>query len=817
MAIICPKCNTDNPETVKFCGECGTLLESVREQDPTDAGPDPRSGRLSGDIPDLTETMETPREELTRGTTFAGRYEIIEELGKGGMGRVYRALDKELNEKIALKLIKPEIAKDKKSIERFRNELKTARMVSYKNVCRMFDIGEEKGAYFITMEFIRGEDLKSLIRKMGQLSAGQAAAIARQICEGLTEAHKLGVVHRDLKPQNIMIDTHGIARIMDFGIARSLEAKGITGAGVMIGTPEYMSPEQVEGKEVDQRSDIYSLGIILYEMLTGQVPFRGDTALSIAVQHKTESPSDPSAVDPQIPENLSRIVLKCLEKDKAQRYKSIEILHSDLIEIEEGMPSTMKGPTPKEFKTPTTFKEKWKNSIAVLPFTNMSADPEQEYFCDGIAEELINALTQIKDLRVVARTSAFSFKGKDVDIEEIGKKLKVDKVLEGSVRKAGNLLRITAQLINVEDGYHLWSERYDRDLEDVFAIQDEVTLAIVDHMKVKLLGKEEKKLKKQPTDNPEAYQLFLKGWYFWEKRTSEGYKKAKEFYNKSIQIDPEFALPYAGLASLYTTLGVYGLRRPRDVFPKAKTLNDKALEIDNNLALAHRINGSVSLFYDWDWPAAERSYKKAMEINPGDAFAHWIYAHYLCYMGRFHEAIREMKIAVNLDPLSLVINCDMGRIYYCARRYDESMKWYRKTLEIEPNYGMAFYHIGLTYIAQENYKEAEKCFIKTIGLTGGLPWAVSLLSYVYSKLGKRKEAENLIQELHNRSTKEYIHPSCFAITYLGLQDFDKAFEYWNEAYEERDAVLCMIKVLPEFDPFRSDLRFDELLERMNLK
>ena len=378
-------------------------------------------------------------------------------------------------------------------------------------------------------------------------------------------------------------------------------------------------------------------------MLTGQVPFKGDTALSIAVQHKTESPPDPKSVNPQIPENLSRIVLKCLEKDKALRYRNIEMLHSELMEVERGLPSTLKGPTPKEFKTPTTFKEKWKNSIAVLPFTNMSADPEQEYFCDGIAEELINALTQIKDLRVVARTSAFSFKGKDTNIEEIGKKLKVDKVLEGSVRKAGNRLRITAQLINVEDGYHLWSECYDRDLDDVFAIQDEVTLAIVDHMKVKLLGKEKQSLTKRPTDNTEAYQLYLKGRYFCYKRTSEGYKKAMEFYNKAIEIDPEFALSYAGLAYVYTSLGFFGLRRPKEVFSKAKSLCKRAIEIDKNLAPAYWGLSAVSLYYDWDWAAAEKGCKKAIELNPGDAFSYWRYALYLGCMGRLDEAIREMK------------------------------------------------------------------------------------------------------------------------------------------------------------------------------
>jgi len=342
MSIRCPKCKTDNPDTLKFCGECGTLLRSVRGTDPTDAGadprsghpkdvgPDPRSGRPFEDISDLTKTIEAPKEELTTGSTFAGRYQIIEELGKGGMGRVYRVLDKELEEEVALKLIKPEIAKDKKTIERFKNELKVARKISHRNVGRMYELMEEGGMHFITMEYVPGQDLRGLIRQTGQLTTGKAIAIAKEICEGLDEAHRQGVVHRDLKPSNIIIDRQGNARILDFGIARSIADKGITGAGVMIGTPEYMSPEQVEGKETDQRSDIYSLGIILYEMVTGQVPFEGDTPFTVGVKHKSEIPKDPKELNAQIPDDLNHVILRCLEKEKNKRYQSLEQVRKEL-------------------------------------------------------------------------------------------------------------------------------------------------------------------------------------------------------------------------------------------------------------------------------------------------------------------------------------------------------------------------------------------------------------------------------------------------------------------------------------------------------
>jgi len=469
MGIKCPKCHFDNPDDTLYCGKCATPLPSSKE------------------IP-VTETLETPTEELTTGSTFAGRYQIIEVLGKGGMGKVYRAIDKKLNEEVALKLIKPEIASDKKTLERFSNELKIARKIAHKNVGRMYELMEEKETHFITMEYVPGEDLKRLIRKVGQFSAGKVIFIAKQVCEGLTEAHRLGVVHRDLKPQNIMVDEEGNARILDFGIARSITGKGITGAGVMIGTPEYMSPEQAEVKEVEQRSDIYSLGVILYEMVTGRVPFEGETPLGIAMKHKSETPKDPREINAQIPEDLSQMIMKCMEKNKEIRYQSAEEVRFELENIEKGIPSTerivpkRKPITSKEITV--TFRLKkllipalvivvlaimtitvWqllpkkeavpsgpdKTSVAVLPFVDLSPEKDQGYLCDGIAETLINSLSNIKDLQVPSRTSAFSFKDKEQDVREIGKKLNVEAVLEGSVQKAP---KIAYSLEDVDgDGY----------------------------------------------------------------------------------------------------------------------------------------------------------------------------------------------------------------------------------------------------------------------------------------------------------------------------------------------------------------------------
>jgi len=430
----CHKCNADNPDTQQFCGECGTPLPSSKE------------------IP-VTATLETPTEELTRGTTFAGRYEIIEELGKGGMGKVYRVEDKKIKEEVALKLIKPEIASDKKTIERFSNELKMARKIRHKNVCGMYDLGEEKGTHYITMEYVPGEDLRGMIKMMGELGAGKSISIAKQVCAGLAEAHRLGVIHRDLKPSNIMIDKEGNARIMDFGIARTIKGKGITGAGVMVGTPEYMSPEQAEVKEADQRSDIYALGVILYEMVTGRVPFEGETPLGIAMKHKSEAPQDPRELNSQLTEDLSHLILKCLEKDKEKRYQSAGEVRSELSRIEEGIP-TSERVEPK--RKPTTSKEitvtlrkPWlmvaalvvavivvglgiiyfrsekpilspvQKRLVVLPFKNLGP-PEDEYFADSITEEIRARLTQIETLGMIARTSAYQYKNTDKSIRKIG-------------------------------------------------------------------------------------------------------------------------------------------------------------------------------------------------------------------------------------------------------------------------------------------------------------------------------------------------------------------------------------------------------------
>lgn len=824
----CPKCHSDNPDTQRFCGDCGTQLPSTEE---IAFSP--------------TETLETPKKELTTGSTFAGRYQIIEELGKGGMGKVYKALDNKINEKIALKLIKPEIASDKKIIERFSNELKMARKISHRNVGRMYHLGEQEGAHYITMEFVPGEDLKSMIRMSGQLGIRTAINIAKQVCEGLYEAHRLGIIHRDLKPQNIMIDKEGNTKIMDFGIARSVKAKGITGSGVMIGTPEYMSPEQVEGEKIDHRSDIYSLGVVLYEMVTGEVPFDGETPLSIALKHRDVIPGDPRNLNIHIPEAFSRVTLRCMEKDRDKRFGNAGEVLSALTRIEKEISTTKKEVPRKKPRIELKAQRKkplfyatatliivlfcligYKfiiepkvamNSIAVLPFENINENPDIEYLSDGITESLINKLSQVPGLTVISRFSVFNYKGKEVNLLDVGRELNVSVILTGRIAERSDGLSIGVELVDASKNSVIWGEQYNRKkLADIFSVQEDISREISEKLRLKLTGEEKERLAKRYTGNTEAYQAYLKGRFYWNKRTEEGMKRGLDYFKEAIETDPGYALAYAGLADSYNLLARYSYLSPEDAMPKAIAAAQKAIEIDSMLGEAYASLAFAKRYYEYDWQASEEAFKKAIDFNPGYATAHHWYAIHFAMLGKHDESIAEIKRAQELDPLSIIINTNVAWVYYFARQYDQAIKQFKKTIDMDSNFAVAHLRLGRTYMQKGMYEEALAEFQEAITLSGGSTDMIAALAHAQAVSGRKNLAEQTLQQLIEIAKEKYVSTYEIAIIYLGLDQKEHALDLLEKSYDERSSYLVYLRVDPRLDPLRSDSRFETLLKKMNL-
>jgi serine/threonine protein kinase/Tfp pilus assembly protein PilF len=732
-------------------------------------------------------------------------YKILSKLGEGGMGVVYRAEDTRLKRTVALKFLSPQAVGTKEDKTRFIHEARAAAALNHPNICTIYEIDECEGRSFIAMECVEGESLKARIQS-GPLPLDQVIEIGVEIAGGLQEAHSKEIIHRDIKSANIMLTAAGRVKVTDFGLAKSPDRTQLTRSGTAVGTVAYMSPEQGRGDPVDFRTDIWSLGIVLYEMITGELPFKADYEQATMYLIMNKEPQCVRTRRSDAPRELERIIEKALKKDVRDRYGSAQELKNDL-------ESLVKTQTPGSAARKATAQDS-KPSIAVLPFRDMSPQRDQEYFCEGIAEELINALVKIEGLRVSARTTTFQFKDRDSDIQKIGEQLKVKTVLEGSIRKSGNRLRITAQLINIEDGFHIWSERYDRDLDDIFAIQDEISLAIVDALKVKLLGDERSALIKRHTDDHEAHNLYLKGLYFWNRRLEGGMKKAMEHFSQAIERDPGYALAHVGIADTYNITGMFGYLPPNEVYPKAKEAAARAREIDGTLGEAHASLGFAHTFFDWDWAAAEREFKRALELNPKYATGHEWYGLYLFARGRFEEGIAETEVARDLDPLSPMINAVAGIAYYFARRYEKSIELHQRTLDMDPTFLLSNTYICMAYFSNGMYENALEVVRRAEASAAEHAYTLGYFGCFYGLCGREEDASRILDTLKEMAKRRYVSPLTQAFVFYGLGRIEEAVDWFEKAYEERASMLVFNKYAPYCEPLLQNARYRELMRKI---